>query len=347
MASVNTVPSGNALLMVAVVPIPLALHSLLSAGNMLGNASAAAASGKADVASMASPVPGTAPHHDEKPSTSSSSSSSQTPPMTGLQGTLWDVVRRLQNSLTDDDYDTANSVFGIDKDGHIQLQLPSWSWPQLPWYATRDGVADALAQARQALPAVVGATACTAAIAYRQPRLGLRYAAGRLQSGLAPWIGSGIAGILSKPAALATAAGSVPLLLVALPSYYAYLALSEAARIALELGSDARQLATIVQMIVDRCEPVFRAADGLPVDVAMRVIALGLKQHLPGHVAAVVKQAVYVSSFTGNMSARLTKVLEAAAEWARGEQGRQMLDQLVRITEAESTTQSSKTPCAA
>jgi hypothetical protein len=164
---------------------------------------------------------------------------------------------------------------------------------------------------------------------------------------LRPWIGAGVASVASKPVAVAAAAGSLPLLFVALPTYYAYLVFSEAGRIALQLRTDARQLSTIVQMIVDRCEPVFRAADGLPVDVAMRVIALGLKQHLPGHVVSVVQQAVYVGRLTGNMSPRLTQVLEAAAEWARGEHGRQMLDQLVRITETDTVEQGSKTPCAA
>jgi hypothetical protein len=347
MAIINTVPSGNALLMVAVVPIPLALHSLLNLNNASNGGSLANTpfSSKAGASFMSSPVSPDATPEDTKSSSSQSSSSPSS--ITGLQGTLWDIIRQLQNTLTDDDYETARNVFDIDKDGNIKLQLPSWSWPQLPWYATREGIVDALEQAQQSLPAFVGAAACTAAIAYRQPRLGFSYAAGRLRSGLGPWIGSSIAGIISKPAAVLTAAGSLPLLMVAIPSYYTYLVFSEAGRIALELGTDASQLATIVQMIVDRCEPVFRAADGLPVDVAMRVIALGLKQHLPDHVASVVQQAVYVSSFTGNMSARLTKVLEAAAEWARGEQGRQMLDQLVRITEMDSTMQSSKTPCAA
>lgn len=350
MASINTVPSGNALLMVAVVPIPLALHSLLSTNNASnGSLANTPFSSKTEAPFMSSSASNHVSPDTTPEDTKSSSSQSSSPPssMTGLQGTLWDIIRRLQNTLTDDDYETARDVFGIDKDGNIKLRLPSWSWPQLPWYATREGVVDALEQVRQSLPAFVGATACTAAIAYRQPRLGLSYAAGRLRSGLGPWIGSSIAGIISKPAAVFTAASGLPLLMVAIPSYYTYLVFSEAGRVALELGTDASQLVTIVQMIVDRCEPVFRAADGLPVDVAMRVIALGLKQHLPDHVASVVQQAVYISSFTGNMSARLTKVLEAAVEWARGEQGRQMLDQLVRITEMDSTTQSSKTPCAA
>ncbi|KAI9596538.1 hypothetical protein BDF19DRAFT_437775 [Syncephalis fuscata] len=343
MASINTVPSGNALLMVAVVPLPLSLHSWLSAGGA-GNVPSGHPFTKTEAPFM--PM-STATPTKQQQQQQQQQTPPPNPPMAGLQGTLWDLVRRLQSSLSEEDYETARAVFGADKEGNISLQLPSWTWPELPWYATREGVSDALDTLRQRMPAFVGATACSAAIAYRQPRLGLSYAAGRLRTGLGPWIGTTMASAISKPAAMMTAAGGLPLLLVALPTYYTYLVFSEAGRIALELGTDARQLTTIAQMIVSRCEPVFRAADGLPADVAMRVIALGLKQHLPEHVASVVKQAVYVSSLTGNMSTRLTQVLEAAAEWAHGEQGRQMLDQLVRITETTDAKQSSKTPCAA
>ncbi|RKP08039.1 hypothetical protein THASP1DRAFT_30154 [Thamnocephalis sphaerospora] len=355
MASLRTMPTGsNAFLMVAVVPLPAKIHSWLGKSNSAStnNVSKAmpALPPKSVHTAPAPPAPQPAPTQSapcaDIPADKADGLKSALPHVGGLYGAAWQVIRRLQSAVSEEDCQVARNVFSVDDNGDMHLSLP-FNWPELPHYATREGMAEALVFARKHMPAFIGTTACAAGIAYRQPGLSLRYAAHRMQTGLYPWLGSGLARIAARPAALIAAAGGLPVLLAALPAYYLYLVLGEAVRVASELGTDLSQLSTVVQLVTERCEPVFRAADGLPADVALRVIALGLKQHLPSHVASVVKQAVYFGRHTGSMSSRLIEVLEAAAEWAHGEQGRNALDQLVRMTEPSGPAYGQDAPRAA
>jgi hypothetical protein len=347
--NVNTVQTGNNFMMVALVPLPAQLHGWL---NKAGKVSKVPATTLPMKGSMPTPVKPVSPTPAPTPVTETADQkpapAAHTTTADRVQNAVWSAIRRLQSMVSEDDSQVAQQFFSIDEDGRIRLSIPAFDWPELPYYATREGIAEAFALLQTRLPSIVGATIYTAGIAYLQPTLTIRYATRRIQSSLYPWLGTGAAKLAARPATVLAAAGGLPVLLAALPAYYIYLVLNEAIRVATELAADARQLATVVQLVMERCEPVFRAADGLPADAALRVIAVGLKQHLPEHVNAVVQQAVYVGRLTGNMSARLTSVLEAAADWARSEQGLEMLDHLVHMTNNSSDpAYGLNAPCAA